>query len=163
MFQIIIYFAILKNTKDRTKPSEFHCTLSLKQLSTFFCGFTMYFLHILWKQNGRQNFLTFCGFRMSGKRIFHIYHCLSNIQHSPWLLSCVCVSQQPAQSIKIHEKTTRSQGFTPTMGGTFSVSQVWASAATHVPNGEKDISLRAIAQNPAKRDTRKRIGRCLQG
>ena len=34
---------------------------------------------------------------------------ISNIQHSPWPLPCVCVSQQPAQNIKIQQNLSRSQ------------------------------------------------------
>ena len=57
---------------------------------------------------------------------------------------------------------SRSQhisGFTPAIGGAFSASRY---GQVHLPNGEKEHQFESNSIKP-KRDTRKRIGRCLQG
>ena len=51
-----------------------------------------------------------------------------------------CVSQQPAQGIKIQRKMSMLQhfsSFTPAMGGAFLASRVWASAATQWGKGHQ--------------------------
>ena len=93
--------AILKNSKNLV---SFCCALSLNvQLHTFvaFVHFSQHFMKTRWLP---KKFLHFLALARQENTFLHIRHSLRNIQHSPWPLPCVCVSQQQGQSIKFQKK-----------------------------------------------------------
>ena len=89
-----------------------------------------------------EKILTFCGFGTSGKRIFA--HLPLSKQHlALTMATALCLYQSAAHPkhknlAKKMSRLLHFSGFTPAMGGTFSASRVWASAATQWGKGPRD-------------------------
>ena len=80
------------------------------------------------------------------------------------MATAMCLGQSAASpKHQIQRKMSRSQhisGFTPAMGG--ALPQRLGYGQVRLPNEEKGHQFESNSIKP-KRDTRKRIGRCLQG
>ena len=155
----MIKLAILKNTKYRKKSCEFlprpiaKCTTWHFSVTSPCSFFTFYK-----KKTGAQN-LTFCGFGTSGNAFLHILSLFK--QHLALTMAtamCVCVSQQPAESIKIQGRCT----FLASLLQWVENSRCLRYRHVQLPNGEKGYQFESNSANPTL-DTRKRIDRCLQG
>ena len=96
-----------------------------------------------------QKMLTFCGIRTPGKRIFaHPPLSKQYLALSMATALCVCVSQPPAQSIKIQQKMPCRCTFLASLPQWVGHSRCLGYGQVRLPNEENDISLRATAQIP---------------